>query len=194
MNEKEYAELVGRILAPLNPTIDEVKRSLFARDKKRLSQAHKTFSVALGESLPLFEEAASKPTKTPHDEKVMALLAPLQRIGIGVNELLQAVRTTLETDIPFTDKALTEISEIMGLVKDLSRDTLDLVSTGNPHFREYVLSQARSALGRLEEMRLEHNQRLIAGVCSPKASFLYLDIMHSLKGIGTGLVYLADKA
>ncbi|MGD0229552.1 MAG: hypothetical protein ABSC19_04230 [Syntrophorhabdales bacterium] len=193
MDEKEYAELIGQILKPLDSTIDEIRRSLFARDKRRLMQVEKAFTAGLKEGLPLFEGVARKRERTPGDEKLLTLLSSLQRLGIGVHDLLEAMRVILETGVPFTDKALSEISEIMGLVKDLGRDTIDVVTTKNPRFREYALSMARTVLEREEECGLEHEQRIITGVCTPKASFFYLDIMHSLKRIASDLASLVEK-
>jgi Na+/phosphate symporter len=38
-----------------------------------------------------------------------------------------------------------------------------------------------------------HQNRLISGVCMPKASYLYIDITDSLKRISRGLVDLVEK-
>jgi hypothetical protein len=40
---------------------------------------------------------------------------------------------------------------------------------------------------------LIHQQRLIAGVCMPKASYLYIDISESIKRISRGLAEFSEK-
>jgi len=47
---------------------------------------------------------------------------------------------------------------------------------------------------RAERCGQEHEQRLIDGACSPKASFIYLGIMRSLERIARELASLAEKA
>jgi phosphate:Na+ symporter len=99
----------------------------------------------------------------------------------------------LEAEVSFTDKALAEISEIMALVKDLTRDANDVLTTGNPHFRAYIASSAQNVMQRVDELGLEHQKRLVVGICTPKASFLYLDILHSLKRVAQALSHLSEK-
>ncbi len=194
MNEKTYVELVGRILESMGTTIDEVKRCLFSRDKRRLTQAEKAFTSELTSSLPLCEALVAKKEKLQADQEFLALLPSLQRLGIAGEDLLQGVRTTLEAEISLTDKAFGEVSEIMALVKDLVRDTNDVLTTGNARFREYARTEAHGAIDRVQAYGLEHEQRLAVGGCSPKASFVYLDIMRSLKRIATELASLVEKA
>ncbi len=194
MNEKTYVEPVGQILESVGNTIDEVKRCLFSRDKRRLTQAEKVFSSDLTSSLPLCEAHIAKKEKLQADQEFLALLPSLQRLGIAGEDLLQGVRTTLEAEISLTDKAFGEISEVMALVKDLARDANDVLTTGNARFLEYARAEANHAIDRVEEYGLEHEQRLTVGACSPKASFVYLDIMRSLKRIATELASIAEKA
>jgi Na+/phosphate symporter len=194
MNEKTYVEMIGQILESLGNTIDEAKRCLFSRDKRRLTQAEKAFSSELTSGLPLYEALIAKKEKLQADQEFVALLPSLQHLGIAGEDLLQGIRITLEAGISLTDKAFGEISEVMALVKDLARDTGDALTTGNARFREYAHAEANHAIDRMEEYGLEHEQRLVVATCSPKASFVYLDIMRSLKTIATELASLAEKA
>jgi Na+/phosphate symporter len=194
MNENAYVELIGQILGSLGTAIDEAKRCLFSRDKRRLAHAEKAFAADLKSSSPLCEALIAKKEKLQGEREFLVLLPSLQRLGIVGKDLLQGVRTTLEAEISLTDKAFGEISEVMALVKDLARDTNDVLATGNARFREYARAEANHAIDRMEEYGLDHEQRLTAGTCSSRASFVYLDIMRSLKTIATELASLAERA
>ncbi len=194
MNDNACVELIGQILESLGTTIDEAKRCLLSRDKRRLAGAEKSFAAGLKSSLPLCETLIAKKEKLQGDQEFLALLPSLQRLGIAGKDLLQGTHTTLEAEISLTDKAFGEISEVMALLKDLARDTNDVLATGNARFRAYARAEANHAIDRMEEYGLDHEQRLNAGICSPRASFVYLDIMHSLKAIATELASLAEKA
>lgn len=194
MDEKAYARAIGEVLESLGKVMDDAQKSLFSRDKRRLKETEKAFAAYLKSSLPLFEETAAKKEKTEDDKAFMALLPALQRVGIGAEDLLSGIRMTLEAEISFTDKALGEISEIMALVKDLARDAGDVLVTRNARFREYALSSARHILERVDDCGLEHQQRLIVGICPPKSSFVYLDVVHSLKRLAAELAALLESA
>ena len=160
MNENTCVELIGRILGSLDTTIDEAKRCLFSRDRRRLIRAEKAFAAGLKSSLPLCETIIAKKEKLQSDQEILALLPSLQRLGIAGEELLHGARTTLEAEVSLTDKAFGEISEVMALVKDLARDTNDALATGNARFRAYARAEANHAIDRMEEYGLDHEQRL----------------------------------
>jgi Na+/phosphate symporter len=183
MNEKEYLHAVEINLASLRSTMDDLKKCLFSRDKKRVKETVKAFYASLNTTLPLFTELIGKPEKNAAERKLLCLLPALQQLGSASEDLVCGVQAAVEAEISLTDKALTEISEIMGLVRDLTRDTHDAMSSGNEHFKEYVLGEGRVICDRIREFGIDHQQRLVIGVCMPKASFLYLDIMNSLKRI-----------
>jgi Na+/phosphate symporter len=194
MDDKDYAKVVNEVLQSIGPILDDLKRCLFSRDKRRLNETEKTYMAAVRSSLPFYEAITAKAEKTEFEEKSLAILPSLQRLGIGVQNLLNGVRTTVEAEIPFTDKALAEISEIMALTKDLARDTNDAMLTKNPHFKQYVATSAEHIFKRTDDCVLGHQERLIKGICSPKSSFVYLDIMMALKRIARELADLSEKA
>ena len=100
----------------------------------------------------------------------------------------------MDAEVPLTDKALSEISEMMALLKDLARDTHDVVSTKNAQFRTYAVSSVEHLSQKARECGLDHHQRSVTGVCSPKASFFYLDILDSIKRIAQEFGVLCRKA
>jgi Na+/phosphate symporter len=45
----------------------------------------------------------------------------------------------------------------------------------------------------IDEYAVIHQGRLIAGICVPQASYLYLDIVDSIKRISRGLIDFVEK-
>jgi Na+/phosphate symporter len=194
MNEKEYTQAIADALESLGRTIEDLKRCLFSRNKRLLNEAKRNLATSVRASIPLFEEIMEKREKSALDQWFLKLLPSLQRLGIAVENLLSGVQMAVDTEVSLTDKACGEISEMMALLKDLARDTNDVLATRNSHFRAYAVSSGEHLLQRAFECGLEHQQRLVVGICSPKASFLYLDIMDSVKRIAQELGSLCEKA
>jgi Na+/phosphate symporter len=194
MNEKALEPLVGEILGSLGQTIEDLKSCLFSGNKRLMNEAKKTFASSLRSSLPLFEEAMRRTDKSPLDNRLLALLPSLQRLGIAVEDVIAGVQAAVETGVCFTDRALGEISEIMALLADLARDTNDVLATKNVRFRAYAVSSALRIRERSVESTLEHEKRLISGTCSPRASFVYLHVMDALKRVAQELGSLCEQA
>jgi Na+/phosphate symporter len=194
MNEREYAQVTAEALESLGRTVEDLKKCLFSRNKRLLNEAKRNFVASVRASIPLFEETVEKKEKNELDRRLLELLPSLQRLGIAVEDLIGGVQIVLETEVSLTDKALGEINEMMALLKDLVRDTNDVLATKNANFRTYALSSVEHLLQRTCECELEHQERLVVAICSPKASFLYLDLMDSIKRITQELGSLCEKA
>jgi Na+/phosphate symporter len=194
MDEKEHVRVIAESLDSFGKTIDDLKKCLFSRDKRRTKETVKAFYTSLNLSLPVFDEIMERAEKNETDRKLLSLLPMLQQIGIATQDLVGAIQTAVDAEVSLTDRALAEISEVMSLLKDLARDTNDVLNTGNEHFCKYVLASAERIQQRVDECAVEHQQRLIIGVCTPKASFLYLDVIHSLKRLAQELARLCEAA
>lgn len=189
----EYSESMSDILDNLGRVLGHLKKCILSHDQHVLEEAEKELSKGLKASLPMAEKAIRKREKTAQDKQFLECVPILQRVGIAADDLLNAVKIKIKTETAFTDKALKEVGEIMGLTRSLARDTRDVLFTKNPDFKGYVAEAAKSIHGIINECDLVHQDRLINGVCSPKASFLYLDIMTSLKRIVNELLSLSEK-
>jgi Na+/phosphate symporter len=194
LQAEEYTQGISDILENLGMVLDHLRKCMFSHDRNLLEQAEKEYATGLKASVPLAEKAIQKREKTALDKQFLECVPSLQKVGIAVEDLLNAVRIKVKTETAFTDRGLNQIGEIIGLIRSLARDTRDVLSTRNPDFRRYVEEAAKRIHERIEECDLEHEQRLIGGTCSSKASFLYLDIMTSLKRISRELSCLSEKA
>ncbi len=194
MNEPTLESVIGEILESVGKTVEGLKNCLFSGNKRLMNETKKLFAASLRSSLPAFIQAIQRTGGSSFDERLPALLPACQRLGIAMEDLVGGVQAIVETGACLTDKALAEISEVMALLKDLARDTNDAISSGNSRFRAYAVSSARHIRERSAEVGLEHQKRLVTGTCSPKASYLYLTVMDSLKRVAQELGNLCEKA
>jgi len=194
MNERTIENVIGEILESVGKTVEGLKNCLFSGNKRLMNETKKAFAASLRSSLPAFVEAIQRTGKSSADERPLTLLPACQRLGIAMEDLVGGVQAMVEAGVCLTDKALAEISEVMALLKDLARDANDAISSGNTHFRAYAASSARRIRERSTEAGMEHQERLVAGACSPKASFLYLTVMDSLKRVAQEMGDLCEKA
>jgi Na+/phosphate symporter len=117
----------------------------------------------------------------------------LERIGDNAELLCRAVRTMVQDGIPFSERAMREIDTLLDKVMELLECVRDVLPTGNRVLIRHVLAEGR----RLEELAhaygLEHQQRLIEGVCMPRASSLYLALLDDLRGVEWHTRKMAEK-
>jgi len=193
MEKQVYSETVGAILDATHGAMDDIRRCLTAHDKQCLKKAETEAHDMLTSSLPLVTKLVSAPDKDDLGKKFLTLLPSLQRIGMSVQTLLARAKIKIDSDILFTDKGLSELKHVISGVKDLVRDTKDILATGNPHLRREMKSEMEKLVKAADDFALEHQERLITGLCTPQASYLYLDMMDALKRTARELVHVAEK-
>jgi Na+/phosphate symporter len=107
----------------------------------------------------------------------------LERAGDLLESMLNVAKIKARDGIAFSDKAQAELAQLFDLLRDMIRNFRDLVSTLNPTLLEVLLSQQKQLAQMTLDFALTHEDRLISGLCSPKASSLYLDILDSVRNI-----------
>ncbi len=117
----------------------------------------------------------------------------LERAGDCMESIIYVVKTKARDGIPFSDKALTELEQLFDLLTKILTNFGDLMLTRNRTLADDLLAE-QSKLGQMTvDFALAHEDRLIGGVCSPKASSLFLDILDSVKNVNGHLRKLTES-
>jgi len=193
MEKQQYMEMLGKILESMSDTLEDVKRCLPSHDKQCLKGAEKEFRERLMEGLPLVTQVIAQEHKSEAEKKFLMLVPSLQKIGQSMETILVRTKRKVESQILFTDKGLSELKQIISGVKDIARDTKDVLATNNPHLRKHIRAEMEKFIGMADDFALEHQERLVLGFCTPQASYLYVDMLDALKRIARELVYLSEK-
>jgi Na+/phosphate symporter len=193
MENQEYVNALERILGWMTTTLDNVKRSLHSQDKECLKQAQSEFKEMLVAALPLINRIIAQGEKSELEKKLLMLVPSLQKIAQSMETVLVRTKTKCESAILFTEKGVGELTQVLTSVGELARDTKDVFITSNPHLRTHARVEMERITKMANDFALDHQQRLIIGVCTPQASYLYVDLMDALKRIARELAYLSEK-
>jgi Na+/phosphate symporter len=126
-------------------------------------------------------------------DDVLVVPMHVERIGDHVELLARAVRTMIEQGIPFSERAMREVSTLFDKAVELLECVRDIVPTGNRVLIRWVLEQGHALEALAEDYALVHQQRLIEGVCMPHASSMYLALLDYLKGVESHARQIARK-
>ena len=193
MEKQEYQETLQRILGWMTVALDNVKRCLYSHDQQCLAGAQNEFKEMLVAALPLINKVTSQPEKNELEKKLLTLVPSLQKIAQAMETVLMRTKTKCGSAILFTEKGMNELTQVLSSVRDLARDTGDVIATGNPHLKSAVKTEMERIFAMADDFAIEHQQRLILGFCTPQASYLYVDMLDALKRIARELAYLSEK-
>ena len=107
----------------------------------------------------------------------------LKQIYEFIRRLIQQSTIKSNNHLLFSEKAIQEIEYLVGSIKYLLRCLSDVTTTGNPTLTKYITETSKSLEESSRKFSLEHEERLIAGLCQPQTAPVYRNILESLKGL-----------
>jgi Na+/phosphate symporter len=127
------------------------------------------------------------------DQQRLFVPMHIERVGDHIELLIRALRTMMREGTQFTDRARREVDELVNEAIVLLVDLRDLLLTGNEALRRHIVDRGRLLVARADDGAAFHQQRLIEGVCMPKASSVYLAMLDAIKGVEWHAREIAQK-
>jgi Na+/phosphate symporter len=193
MEEKEMLLKFHEIFEYTLPLLENTKKGFFAEKGTVLKENKARIKDVIKSRVDFAQNIIEAKDKSEADKKYIILLPSFQSIALALENLINKMETKVESRILFSDKALSEIRELFGIMLSQYRDTMDYVLTKNPRLKDNVGAAKEKIARTTSEYELIHQQRLITGVCMPRASYLYIDISESIKRIARGLAEFSEK-
>ncbi len=174
--QKKLSNAMEQVLEMINLTYDG-----FIKHKKSfLNEAEK-----IGKTIHQFEkDFTSDIVKEGNKESVRLLISiagHIERIGDCIENVIKTVHTKVAEGTLFSDKAVSELNYLFNSVKDIIRDTKDIIVTLNPVLIEHTISIGNKVNQMADEFSTLHEERLVTGICHPKHSSMYLDMLDNLR-------------
>jgi len=105
------------------------------------------------------------------------------RLAREVAGVAEIAINKIEGRVLFSDKANNELRPLFAFVRKALGDVFDGIETGNQTLLIAVISTSEKIASESNAAATEHEERLVQGLCRPKASALFLDLIYSLRGI-----------
>jgi Na+/phosphate symporter len=145
---------------------------------------------ALMETLITEAEVSTRPAS---EEDTVFVPMHLERVGDNLESLVSAVRKMITDGVLFTDRAMREVSSLFEIAHELLECVRDALRTGNRTLIRHILLAGLRCELMANDFALFHEQRLIEGVCLPRASSVYLAMLDYLKGIEWHVRQIGEK-
>jgi len=193
MEEKELNQKLHEMFKEMSLVLEDTKQGFLTQDQPTLKKADTKLTGILTSNLPFTEELAQKQTKDEVEKKYLNLLPHLQLMAVIIRNLISENKKKIESDLLFADKAINEIKGLYTLMLTQFEDTTDYILTRNPHLRMHIKTGMENLFEMAEDCIAEHETRMIMCACMPKASYSYVAIIDSIKGLSRELNNFSGK-
>ncbi len=196
MIAEKSKELVSR-LNDMNRMLEDcmyLLQNAFIYNSSKSLDACEAKAKEIHENEKIFtQEVIAEVTADPQLRVYVSVPGHIERMGDYVEDIIGCFRTKIRDGVLFTDKAVSEITFLTERVREVLKNTSDIILARNRIIRDYIKESSAEISRTANEFSTMHEERLIEGLCTPKASPLFLDIMDALKGIAWHAKEIAEK-
>jgi Na+/phosphate symporter len=94
-----------------------------------------------------------------------------------------ALKNKSKGNVLISDKATAELDYLFGSTRDIMVNVRDMVLAPNTLVARHMAESERAVEKMADEYATKHEERLIEGLCTPKASQLYIQMLDAFKSI-----------
>jgi Na+/phosphate symporter len=116
-------------------------------------------------------------------EPYVSVPSHIAQMAEGLGRVVQSLKSKSKEDVLFSDKAIAEVDYMFGRIRDILVNTKDMVLAPNTLVARHMAESERAVEKMADEYATKHEERLIEGLCTPKASQLYLRMLDAFKSI-----------
>jgi len=157
-------------------------KSFILPDQEKFSRSRVLAEGIHNEEKELTAHLVHLPLASPEILRALILVpARLERVGDLLESVLNVSTIKARDGVSFSDKAMNELKQLFGVFTEILSILRDVLTTCDRVLLDRLLSRHEDLAQLTLDFALAHEDRLIEGTCSPKASSLYLDILDSVR-------------
>jgi Na+/phosphate symporter len=114
---------------------------------------------------------------------VLNSLHNLRTISRNFSKFIEEIKIRMAEDIMFSDRAYGQLSYLWKSMGEIFRQVTDNYRAPDPGIGEKISAQCARIARLIDQYDIEHEERLIRGICPVKASSMFLNMLDSIRGM-----------
>jgi len=191
----EINKMASLALSMLKNTFDGFMKhdrhilAVVLKDEEKLNDMERNITLSL---------VGISKTKDAFDKRNIVLLAnivaDLEEIGDYIKDMIERIEIKIEEKMLFSDDALDEYKHMYNVVETELEDAEKALRMNDKNFARRILCGTEHVDNLVKKYRDTHTQRLVAGVCLPRACNMFLNLLdftaqisHHVKAIAKNI-------
>ena len=143
------------------------------KDEQKLNEMERTLTFSLVELSKTKIAAVDK-------KKIVSftnIIADLEEIGDYIKDMIERIEIKIQERLLFSDEALDEYKHLYTVVETALSDAVNSLKNNDKNFAKRILCDEEHVDNLVQKYRDAHAQRLISGVCDPRACNMFLNLL-----------------
>ncbi len=124
---------------------------------------------------------------------LMEVVGDLERIGDLCEDIVERVEIKIWEKLYFSDKAVEEYDELYSKVKAVLEQVFKGLNEADEGFGREGIESAKEIPRLVERFKRAHSERLVKGICTPRAANFFVDMLEFMGQISNHAVGAAKK-
>jgi len=194
MEAQDITKIYVNMFDEVIPLLTSIYKGFVSQKIELLKESRTKLRDVWKRHLPETEQIIGEKEKTEAEKRFIVALPHLQRVALAIDNLIDKMETKIRADVLFSPKAIEEIKQLMLSIGTEFNDVKAYCVNKSEENKKKVKEDLEKVWKLASDFEITHQNRLILGVCMPKASYLYIDITDSLKRIARELAEFAEYA
>lgn len=190
---KEILKTLNEIGSNIEEFISSLQTAFIYNNVAPLTHIQERIGDLKRLTLSVTERVVTMARDNPHMRHYTTVPTSLHRIAENIERLSELISTKIKEDILFSDRAISEITFLLQRLTDIIRPTSDIILAPNSILGNYIRESEAGIVRRATDYATQHEERLIEGLCLPKASALYINILDVIKSIAWHCKEIANR-
>ena len=180
---KDSTDQLVEIFSKTKRNVNHIYEGFYQNKIRQLEDAERECSSLTRDIKILMNQLIEINTGDKEEDKtiksMISATSHLERIQENIEVLISTTKSMLKEGLPFTNKAVRDISHLYEAFYSILGDTADSIITKNDTLINHIIKNIDLSRKDAGQYATEHEERLISGVCSPKSASLYLKMLDS---------------
>lgn len=124
---------------------------------------------------------------------LMEIIGDLERIGDLCEDIVERVEIKIWEKLYFSDEAVNEYGELYSKVKVVMEEAFQGLTEENKKIAGKATEDAKGVPKLVEKFKHAHSERLIKGICTPRAANFFVDMLEFMEQISSHAVRIAKE-
>jgi Na+/phosphate symporter len=182
---KELVSEMHDLISDVVESTDLLYAALINNSVKAIDEANGMLKRVKDRSAALAGELAREKEKDSNAAAYVSVPSHIQVLGEGMERIAASILKRAEEKVLLTDRALDELDYMFERIRDILVHCRDMVLARNTLVARHLEESDKAIIRSANEYATRHEERLIGGLCMPKASSIYLEMLDAFKEIAS---------
>jgi len=115
---------------------------------------------------------------------LMHIANDIERMGDHCKNVVEFAMQKYNEKIPFSENALADVKKTFSVLNQMVDDAIHSLQDEDTELAKKVLYEENEVDNLESKLRVRHLERLNSGLCNPKSTVIFIELIHNLERIG----------